>query len=459
MTSITSIYDKEKALRFRPQGFEYVSFDDQDFTKAFLSCFSPDALATVILGPGGSGKSVILKMVAAYYGRKCLLLAPTGIAAHNVDNPWSTPRTIHAGLGLPVIPYMPTSSMFRKPIEALHDKDVIMIDEVSMVNAPLLDCIIRHIKEVNRDRKRKIKLICLGDEYQLQPPFDEDKLRPILNNLPGLSEKWTFMESRELMKMNPEVYVLERVYRQSNSRFKDILSHARKGIPDPEDIEYLNGLVIPNPDRKALVLAATNKEVDAVNNEHIAELGRNQKPQLFDADFLFGKAITDCGFSPHIEIYTGQRVMCTRNLYDEENSAIFQNGTLGTVVDFRYVDGEILPAVRADDGRLFTVPYMQFEECSYMKNEDGKYEYLPVARALMIPLRSAYCVTYHKAQGLTLDRVHLMVPDHKPLPGMMYLGCSRVRTPEGLSLSSKVTAEMFSLSKEKITKDGNTLIR
>lgn len=454
MTSITSIYDKEKALRLRPKGFEYVSFDDQNFTKAFLSCFSPDSLATVILGPGGAGKSVILKMVAAYYGRKCLLLAPTGIAAHNIDNPWSTPRTIHAGLGLPVIPYMPMHSMFRKPMEALHDKDIVMIDEISMVNAPVLDCIIRHIVEANRDRKRKIKLICLGDEYQLQPPFDEDKLRPILKEHPDLPEKWTFMQSRELIALKPELYVLETVYRQSNPRFKEVLGHARKGIPENVDIEYLNALVKPEPDRKALVLAATNKEVDAVNNEHIKELERNQNPHIYDADFLFGKTITDCGFSPHLKIYKGQRVMCTRNLYGEDDTPVFVNGTIGTVVDFRYENGELLPVVRADDGRLFAVPYMQFEESAYQKNEDGKYEYLPVARAMMIPLRSAYCITYHKAQGLTLDKVHLMVPDQRPQPGMLYLGCSRVRSPEGLSLSSKVTPEMFSLSREK-TKDGN----
>ena len=222
------------------------------------------------------------------------------------------------------------------------------------------------------------------------------------------------------------------------------------GIPEEEDIKYLNALVKPESDKKALVLAATNKEVDAVNNEHIAELGRNQKPQLFDADFLFGKEITDCGFSQHLELYKGQRVMCTKNLYDEDNSPIFQNGTLGTVVDFKYSEGNMLPVVRADDGRLYPVPYMQFEECTYQKTEDGKYEYLPIARALMIPLRSAYCITYHKAQGLTLDKVHLMVPDHRPQPGMLYLGCSRVRTPDGLSLSSAVTKEMFSLSKEEV---------
>ena len=450
MTNTTSIYDKEKALRLRPKGFEFVKFDDPCFTRAFLSCFSLNAAATVILGPGGSGKSVILKMIATHYGRKCLLLAPTGIAAHNIDNPWSAPRTIHAGLGLPVIPYMPMHAMFRKPLEALHNKDVVMIDEISMINAPLLDCIIRHIREANRDRRRKIKLICFGDEYQLQPPFDEDKLRPILKDHPNLAEQWSFIQSRGLMEMKPEVYVLEKVYRQSNSRFREVLGHARKGIPDSEDIEYLNALVKPNPDRKALVLASTNKEVDAVNNEHIAELRRNQKPQVYDADLLFGKKITDCGYSPHLELFKGQRVMCTRNLYDEDNSPIFQNGTLGTVVDFKYSEGNMLPVVRADDGGLFTVPYMQFEESAYEKNENGKYEYVPIAKALMIPLRSAYCVTYHKAQGLTLDKVHLVVPDRKPLPGMLYLGCSRVRTPEGLSLSSAVTKEMFSLSKEEV---------
>ena len=444
---MTSIYEKEQALRLRPEGFEYVRFDDEDFTRAFLSCFSRVSTATVILGPGGAGKSVILKMVAAYYGQNCLLLAPTGVAAHNIENPWSAPRTIHSGLGLPVMPIIPENRLFTRALEALHDRDVVMVDEISMVNAPLLDVIIRHIEEANKSRRRRIKLICFGDEYQLQPPFDEEKIRPILHRYPDLKDRWSFLKSERLRELNPEVFVLKAVYRQSDSVFKEVLSHIRMGIPDPQDITYLNTRVVPEPDKKALVLASTNNEVDTVNTKHLAELGRNQKPMVYDAEFTMGNKITDCGFSNHLELFKGQRVMCTRNLYDEDGTPVFQNGTLGTVVDFRYQDGEMLPVVRADDGRLFVVPIMQFQESAYIKNDEGKYEYLPIAEAMMIPLRSAYSMTFHKAQGLTLDKVHLIVPERKPQPGMMYLGCSRVRTPEGLSLSSEVTEEMFSLSR------------
>ena len=444
---MTSIYEKEQALRFRPEGFEYVRFDDEDFTRAFLSCFSRASQATVILGPGGAGKSEILKMVAAHFGNGCLLLAPTGVAAHNIENPWSTPRTIHSGLGLPVMPIIPADRIFSKPLEALHEKEVVMIDEISMVNAPLLDAIVRHIEEANKSRRKRIKLICFGDEYQLQPPFDEEKLRPILHRYPNLKDRWSFLKSERLRELNPEVFILKAVYRQSNPVFKDVLSHIRMGIPDRQDISYLNTRVMPEPDRKALVLASTNREVDTVNGKHIAELANNQRPMVYDAEFTMGNRITDCGFSSHLELFRGQRVMCTRNLYDENDTPVFQNGTLGTVVDFRYQDGEMLPVVRADDGRLFVVPFMQFQESAYIKNDEGKYEYLPIAEAMMIPLRSAYSLTFHKAQGLTLDKVHLIVPERRPQPGMMYLGCSRVRTPEGLSLSSEVTEDMFSLSK------------
>lgn len=454
-----SIYEKEQALRFRPEGFEYVRFDDEDFTRAFLSCFSRASQATVILGPGGAGKSEILKMVAAHFGHGCLLLTPTGIAAHNIENPWSTPRTIHSGLGLPVMPIIPADRLFSKPLEALHEKEVVMIDEISMVNAPLLDAIIRHIEEASKSRRRRIKLICFGDEYQLQPPFDEEKIRPILHKYPNLKDRWSFLKSERLGELNPEVFVLKAVYRQSDPVFKEVLSHIRMGIPDPQDITYLNTRVVPEPDKKALVLASTNKEVDTVNTKHLAELGRNQKPMVYDAEFTMGNKITDCGFSSHLELFKGQRVMCTRNLYDEDGTPVFQNGTLGTVVDFHYQDGEMLPVVRADDGHLFTVPFMQFEECVYQKNDEGRFEYLPIARALMIPLKAAFCISYHKAQGLTLDKVHLKVPDRRPQPGMMYLGCSRVRAPEGLSLSSEVTAEMFSLSTAKKEKDGEEPVR
>ena len=454
-----SIYEKEQALRFRPEGFEYVRFDDEDFTRAFLSCFSRASQATVILGPGGAGKSEILKMVAAHFGHDCILLTPTGIAAHNIENPWSTPRTIHSGLGLPVMPIIPADRIFSKPLEALHEKEVVMIDEISMVNAPLLDAIIRHIEEASKSRRRRIKLICLGDEYQLQPPFDEEKMRPILHRYPNLKDRWSFLKSERLRELNPEVFVLKAVYRQSDPVFKEVLSHIRMGIPDRQDIRYLNTRVVQEPDRKALVLASTNREVDIVNCKHLAELANNQRPMVYDAEFTMGNRITDCGFSSHLELFRGQRVMCTRNLYDENDTPVFQNGTLGTVVDFRYQYGEMLPVIRADDGRLFVVPFVQFQESSYIKNDEGKYEYLPIAEAMMIPLRSAYSLTFHKAQGLTLDKVHLIVPERRPQPGMMYLGCSRVRTPEGLSLSSEVSKEMFSLSTAKKEKDGEEPIR
>ena len=111
MKSITS-QEFLKALRLRPEGFGYVSFRDETFTRAFLACHDSSKPVTVIIGAGGSGKSVIYKMVAQYYGDKALCLAPTGVAAHNLEVSSNNASTIHSSLGLPVKPYYEDCEVF-----------------------------------------------------------------------------------------------------------------------------------------------------------------------------------------------------------------------------------------------------------------------------------------------------------------------------------------------------------
>ena len=139
--------------------------------------------------------------------------------------------------------------------------------------------------------------------------------------------------------------------------------------------------------------------------------------------------------------------MTTRNKYDECGNAIFQNGSIGEVIAFEKGDDGIpLPVVKADDGREFVVPRMEFSEGTFKKNPDtGKLEYVTVASAMQIPIRPCYAMTYHKCQGLTLPSAHLVLPK-KPQAGILYMGLSRCKDHEKLSLSEKVTKDMFKVS-------------
>ena len=153
--------------------------------------------------------------------------------------------------------------------------------------------------------------------------------------------------------------------------------------------------------------------------------------------------------------------MATRNRYDDAGHAIFHNGTIGTIISFEKGDSGIpVPIMRTDDGKEVSVPIMEFSEGRFVRDpETKKLEYVKVASAFQIPLKLCYALTYHKSQGLTLPSAHIVVPEH-PEPGVLYMGLSRCKDPERLSLSSKVTKEMFRASKsakdflDKVEKEG-----
>jgi len=445
---MVSNYELNKALRLRPQGFDYIRFDDESFTRAFLSCFNDEKLVTIVIGSGGSGKSEILKMLSASYGKKALCVAPTGVASHNIEVAGNEAATIHSALGLPLKPFYGENEFFAKTVESLSSKTMLLIDEVSMVNSNMLDTILRHVKFINTNRRSassKIHVVLFGDPLQLGPVFQRDKLGPILEDHPELEKHWEFFNSKELKKMNPEAFVLKTVYRQSDLVFKKVLSDIRLGVVTDEDLGYLNSRV--GSQVSDIQICSTNAQVDEENRRHIEVLAKTETPYIYNAQYTFGDSIRDCSFNDHLEIYIGSRVMCTRNHYDEYGTPVFQNGTIGEVVAFeKGTDGIPLPIVKADDGREFLVPRMEFSDGEFRRNsETKKIEFVTLASAMQIPLRACYALTYHKCQGLTLPSAHLVI-SNVPQPGLLYMGLSRVRNPEGLTLSKKVTKDMFRVS-------------
>lgn len=438
--------DIERARRLAPSGYEFVKWDSEIFTKAFLSCFANDSLITVILGAGGSGKSVIYRMLASYFGDDALCLAPTGIAANNVNA-----KTIHSALGFKVKPYYEEAEFCSKAISALTRKKVLLLDEISMVSANLLDMILKHVKIVNTYRhsaESRIHVVLCGDPLQLRPVFDAEKLKPVLEEHPNLQEHWDFFYSKYLNEEAHEVYVLDNVYRQDDENFKALLGRIRLGNPTDEDIAFLNSRV--GKSKSALVICPTNNEVDSINRLNIEELASQEVPYSFSAQYSLGHGIKDCGFSENIELYIGEKVMCTRNGYDEYGNSIYQNGTIGTITSFEAgSNGEPIPVITTADGRTFQVPRMEFTDGEFRRNpETKKLEYVDTACAMQIPLRPCYSVTYHKSQGLTLNRAYLKMPSSQNPPGLLYMGLSRVKSPDGLTISGTVSKSMFTASED-----------
>ena len=437
-------YEINRAMRLRPQGFENMVFDDEAFTRCFLACFDDSKETILCIGEAGSGKTQILKAVAAHYGDKALVMTLTGMGAHDLSDDRITARTIHLGLGLPVRPYYNDTDVYRRPIEAMRGKDVIILDEVSLVNANLLDTIIRHKRLAEEGRRKHIRLLVFGDPFQCSPVLKEDELAPVLRDYPNLRNNWAFSRSEQFIRLQPEMHVLKKVYRQKDPEFRGVLSRIRIGTATESDVRYINQHVSDSPGKHSLILATTHKEVQAINEAHMNLLLESQKPVSFDAEYTLGDKMSGVGgFTPHLDLCRGERVMCTRNHYDEDGNPLLRNGQMGTIIDFRYQDGSMLPVVRADDGEVLTIPYVEFEESVLMRNEEGKYDYIPTARAMMIPLTASWATTYMKAQGKTVQDVYLKIPDNRPMEGLIYMGLSRVRSAKGLALSSEISRDMF----------------
>ena len=137
------IYEKEK-INLLSRGIEGVSFDDETFARAFLALTSREP-AVVVIGPGGTGKSVLIRCLGRIYGDDCLCVAPTGVASHNLEVNGNEASTIHSALGLPVKPYYGEHEVFPKMLTALAGKKKLLIDEASMINSSLLQTILKHV--------------------------------------------------------------------------------------------------------------------------------------------------------------------------------------------------------------------------------------------------------------------------------------------------------------------------
>lgn len=436
-------YEITKAMRFRPRGFEHISFKNEEFTRAFLNCLDDSVPVTLISGLAGSGKSEIYKMVAEILRDDALCLATTGRAATNLETRHVVPRTVHSGMHIPMMPFIDDSRLFKKCVDSLYNKTAVLIDEASMLSSNTLDTIIRHINYVSSQRKRRIKLILTYDMEQLPAVFDAEKLKLVIKDIPDLKNRWPFLESKELARLRCESFDLTEVHRQSDPVYKDVLSRCRTGNVTEHDLKYINSH-IGSPKPGALLVASTNEEVNTLNKLYLDSLRKEGEPYDFEAEVLIPGRIKDSGFTEHVELFSGERVIVTRNVYDKESDRLLApNGLCGNVAYFEMTDFGLRPVICTDDGREILIPKLQFDEIELEKDEDGRYREVVVASAMQIPLRAMRALTVHRVQGMSVDSLHVYPPKYVT-PHLMYVALSRIRNPENLTLEGPVTKTMFS---------------
>jgi ATP-dependent exoDNAse (exonuclease V) alpha subunit len=394
-----------------------------------------DAKAPVILltGRAGTGKTRLVRYIKSRPGGELqATVAPTGIAALN-----ARAQTIHSFFHLDhaVIDARRLSkggrfgSLYRRMKR-------LVIDEISMVRADIVDAIDARLRQVRMDDRPfgGVQIIMAGDFLQL-PPVVQDQDWPMLENL-GYAAPYAF-NAHVLQSLPIETVTLDRVWRQGEPDFVDMLGaiRTRDGIDDA--LERLNARCV-GPHRagiQPLLLTPTRAAAERHNNQGIAALGtkRTGFRGTFERDFAMGAV--NLPVPELIDLAPGARVMAVRN----DPGGRFVNGSLGTVTRFDDDGGVFVQFDRRGDEDL--VGPVTWEKIRQQWNEaEQRIENEVAGTYKQIPLIHAWAVTIHKAQGLTLDDVRVDLGAGAFAPGQVYVALSRVRTLDGLSFARPLRA-------------------
>lgn len=381
----------------------------------------------LITGRAGTGKSTLLAYFRDHTKKKVVILAPTGVAAVNVSG-----QTIHSFFQFK--PSVTPASIKRKKSagKTIYKKlTTIVIDEVSMVRADLLDCIDKFLRFNGPDEKLPfggVQMIFIGDLYQL-PPVVTSAEREIFRT--HYSSPY-FFSAKVFDQLNMEFLELEKVYRQKDDEFVRLLNTIRNRTVTDDDLAKFNARCDPQFEPPAgsfyLSLTSTNDLAAAVNEKRLAELpGKIWKAR--------GEIIGDFGkeYLPtdvDLKLKRGAQIMLLNN----DSYGQWINGTIGKIRKFETDDdGEEIIVADLDNGDTARIsPYTWKIYRFFLKNEELRSE--EVGSFRQYPVRLAFAVTIHKSQGKTFENVMIDVGRGTFAHGQMYVALSRCTTLAGIVL-------------------------
>ena len=398
-------------------------------------------VSVFLTGKAGTGKTTFLKEIVRQTSKRFAVVAPTGVAAINAAG-----VTIHSFFQLPLCPYLPDvkelvteyqmpermRSLRKEKVRILRTLDLLIIDEISMVRADILDAIDDVLRRYRRDDRPfgGVQLLMIGDIQQL-PPVVKDSERPYMEQV---YPSPFFFNSKALQRLPYITIELEKVYRQSEGEFLNILNEVRSGRPSDEALRKLNRRLdpgfVPPENQRWIRLTTHNAQSDSVNNSKMDALDGNERVFKAAVEGVFPEnaypADTD------LRLKEGAQVMFIRN--DTSGQSRYFNGKIATVT-------QVNPQLTVTDeaGVDILVEPEKWENLRYALNEErGEIEGIVEGTFEQIPLRPAWAVTVHKSQGLTFDRVIIDVGAAFSF-GQVYVALSRCRTLEGIVLTTPVT--------------------
>lgn len=405
-----------------------------------------------LTGKAGTGKTTFLRNIITKTHKRAVIVAPTGIAAINAAG-----VTIHSMFQLPFgafvprivpgqqlpsgVPYNTPKSLVRHlsmnaiKRRILLDLELLVIDEVSMLRADLLDAIdfvLRYVRR-NNDNFGGVQILFIGDLYQL-PPVVRNQEQELL----GQFYQSAFFFDALCLKSNPPIYIeLDKIYRQADEVFINLLNNLRNNVATEQDIALLKSHYKenykPNLNDNYITLTTHNHKADAMNRNSLNEL---------EGKSYFYHATIDKEFPENaypidktLELKVGAQVMFIKN--DPTGEQRFFNGKLAVVSKLGNDFIEVLP-----EGNKYPITLERYvwKNIRYTTNKTtNEIEEEEIGTFTQYPLKLAWAITVHKSQGLTFDRAIVDIGDAFA-PGQIYVALSRLRSLDGLILTSHLNS-------------------
>lgn len=396
-----------------------------------------------LTGKAGTGKTTFLRKLKRESPKRMVVIAPTGIAAINAGG-----VTIHSFFQIPFAPYVPESSFstngqatyrFRfgkEKINIIRSMDLLVIDEISMVRADLLDAVDEMLRRY-RDRHKPfggVQLLMIGDLQQLAPVVKDEEWQM----LKKYYDTPYFFSSRALKQTEYCTIELKTVYRQSDGAFLDLLNRIRENHCDPQVLEALNRRYLPafqpRKEEGYIRLVTHNYQAQRINNYELEQLpGRSYAFRAtIDGKFPEYSYPTD----ELLELKKGAQVMFVKN--DSSGEHRYYNGMIGEVTD---LSADSIEVRAKDSTAAFLLQEEEWANAKYVLDEESKEIVEDIEGTFrQFPLKLAWAITIHKSQGLTFERA-IIDASSSFAHGQTYVALSRCKTLEGLVLSAPLSAK------------------